>query len=276
MVALLLLLSPAALGVSARVVTNAKTVAYGSASTSAPSVQVPKGLNLTLTDYNEEWGKVSYKGRTAFVPLKYLNLLNPIKAWLSEDATLYGEPGADSMGLLDAGTEVYFLGVDGDYARVLNSHQNREGYIVKNALTTTQPEVAARPDRSTLIEQVIYTAQNLIGRPYSLIADMPNSFNCAALVYYCFNKVQGGSVGNTLYDQVHSEQHRKIKSVSALKRGDVVCFNIDDDSDPYGHVGIYLGDGYFIHASAQDGMVTVSRLTSDKYRGEFSWGRRVF
>ena len=62
-----------------------------------------------------------------------------------------------------------------------------------------------------------------------------------------------------------------------LKRGDIVCFNTISDSDLVDHVGIYLGSGYFIHASSGTSngkQVVVSSLSSGFYNRVFSWGRR--
>ena len=62
-----------------------------------------------------------------------------------------------------------------------------------------------------------------------------------------------------------------------LARGDLVCFDtVGNDSDLSDHVGIYLGEGYFIHASSSAGKVIVSSMKSGYYKNVFSWGRRVF
>ena len=126
------------------------------------------------------------------------------------------------------------------------------------------------------VETAIRTAQALMGRPYALNANPPESFNCAALVYYCFNRAKSGSIRSSLVGQVHDDRHRKIASAADLKRGDLVCFNFDDESDNFGHVGIYLGGGSFIHASNLDDQVTVSTMASGYYQRTFSWGRRIF
>ena len=56
---------------------------------------------------------------------------------------------------------------------------------------------------------------------------------------------------------------------------DLVFFNTVSDSDQCDHTGIYLGDGWFIHASSGSGRVVVSTLASGYYNRVFSWGRRV-
>jgi N-acetylmuramoyl-L-alanine amidase len=86
------------------------------------------------------------------------------------------------------------------------------------------------------------------------------------------------SLGRSAYAQGYqSASGTKIESISSLKRGDIVCYNTISDSDLVDHVGIYLGDGYFIHASSGTSngkQVCISSLTSGYYNRVFSWGRR--
>ena len=267
-----------AMAASISVVTNASTEVYPSQSLSGASVSIPKGVSMTLKDYSDSWGKVTYKGRTGYIALRALNLKKPVKAYVSEDAPLYGEDGSGVLGTLDKGTQVYVLGMEGDYARVSNGSKTG-GYVVKSALTTRpQSLLAATSDAAdnSPIEHAIYVAQSLLGRPYAFFSEPPKSFNCASFVELCYNSAQADRVKSTLAGQVHDDRYKKITSISDLKRGDLVCFNFKDSSDIYGHVGIYLGYGNFVHASSADKKVTVSKLSSGSYNKSFSWGRRIF
>ena len=119
-------------------------------------------------------------------------------------------------------------------------------------------------------------AQNLLGKPYSSNANPPKSFDCALFTHYCYTKDKSGSVKSSAQSQGYDSGLSKI-SYSDLKRGDLVCFNtVSGDSDLSDHVGIYLGNGYFIHASSSAGKVIVSSMRSGYYKTTFSWGRRVF
>ena len=77
------------------------------------------------------------------------------------------------------------------------------------------------------------------------------------------------------YAQGYDESFTKIEGVPGLRRGDLVFFNTISDSDLSDHVGIYLGEGYFIHASSGGHRVVVSNLTTGFYNRVYSWGRRV-
>ena len=268
--AMLLLAVPALAG-SLSVVTNAKTEAYPAGSDSG--VSVPKGLSLKLTSYSGEWGEVSYKGAKAYIRLRYLDLKSPREAYLSKDATVYSGAGSGKLGTATKGTKVYFLGMDGDYARVTDSGRSRVAYVAQSALTTARP---GDDDDESKIEKAIRIAQGLIGRPYTLVANPPESFNCAALVAYCYNHASSGAVKTSLNGQVRDDRYQTITDIDRLRRGDLVCFNFDGDDDNFGHVGIYLGGGRFIHASGSDMIVTTSSLSSGYYRRVFSWAKRIF
>lgn len=269
---------PMALAASIAVVTNAQAPVYRS-TTSLSSVLVPEGVVMRLTSYADGWGKVTSKGKTAYIEMKYLNLQKPIQVYLSKDATLYADTGSEDIGTLSKGTAVSFLGMEGDYGHISDETDSIEGYVTLDALTRTPDGVAlmatAASAESSDIERAIYEAQKLIDTPYAIVSDPPTSFNCASFVYYCYNQADSGSISKSLSEQVHDDGHEKISSIEELRRGDLVCFNIDGRNDPYGHVGIYLGDGYFIHASSSDEKVTVSSLASGYYQSAFSWGRRI-
>ena len=55
-----------------------------------------------------------------------------------------------------------------------------------------------------------------------------------------------------------------------------MCFNtVEEDTDMTDHVGIYLGNGQFIHASSVAGKVIISDMSSGYYRRQFTWARRL-
>jgi cell wall-associated NlpC family hydrolase len=58
-----------------------------------------------------------------------------------------------------------------------------------------------------------------------------------------------------------------------LQFGDLIFFNTQTNVRP-GHVGIYIGDNLFAHASTKKG-VTVSSLTHTYYQSRFMGGRRI-
>ena len=146
---------------------------------------------------------------------------------------------------------------------------------------TTKPSTPSAPTYSPdmsnakKLEYVIYVAQSLTGRPYASNANVPYSFDCSRFVRYCFQQIDV-TLDASAKDQGYDESYTRINSTGSLKTGDVVVFNTNSsDSDSSDHTGIYIGNGYFIHASSSAGKVIVSTLASGYYNNTFSWGLRI-
>lgn len=295
------LTASAALAASYSATINARTKVYNAPQKSSAASRVAKNTKVTLKAVTGGWGQISYKGRTAYIPVKYLTLSSPIKSYVAVKSTLYKKPGTKKLSTLSVGQVVYVIGVNGKYARVGNRAGAAVGYVKaanlsknKSATTTsagdedTSSSLASVPEslRSTTtspsisrIEYTIYVAQNLIGTPYAENADPPKTFDCAKFTRWCYNKAQDDTMKDSSKSQGYDERYAKV-AYDDLKRGDLVCFDtISTDDDESDHVGIYLGSGYFIHGSSAGQKVIVSQMVSDDtdyYKRNFSWGRRIF
>ena len=97
------------------------------------------------------------------------------------------------------------------------------------------------------------SAYSCIGCPYVWGAAGPNSFDCSGLVCYCY----GYGRGRTTYDMISSLKASGDwkTSMSQLSYGDLIFTST-------GHVGIYLGNGTFIHAPAPGRTVRVQEVFS--------------
>ncbi len=110
----------------------------------------------------------------------------------------------------------------------------------------------------------------MLGRPYRYGGAAPASgFDCSGLVYYSFRQA-----GVTL---PHStDQQRSISRpirASDLRRGDLLFFDLEGKKNS--HVGIYLGNGRFVHAPSTGKTVRRDRLDSPYWRKHFSEARRL-
>ena len=145
---------------------------------------------------------------------------------------------------------------------------------VPNGLASMTSSLPAHASVYEKLEYVIYLAQSKLGKPYVYGATGPDKFDCSGLTTWAFKAVDV-SLKRSAYAQGYDESYTKIEGASGLKRGDLVFFNTISDSDLSDHVGIYIGEGYFIHASSGGHRVVVSNLTSGFYNRVYSWGRRV-
>jgi cell wall-associated NlpC family hydrolase len=97
-------------------------------------------------------------------------------------------------------------------------------------------------------------ASAMLGIPYHYGGASPRGFDCSGLVYYAYRKA-GLSVPRTTSAQF---QHAQPVKRSRLQPGDLVFFRLT--SRPVSHVGIYAGDGRFIHAPSRGKRVSYASL----------------
>lgn len=128
-------------------------------------------------------------------------------------------------------------------------------------------------DTSSTASKIIATAKQYLGCTYVYGTSGPNTFDCSGFTCYVFKKY-GYSLLRSAQSQGYDDDYEKLTR-SELKMGDIVCFNTVSDNDLSDHVGIYISDGNFIHASSGGGVVMISNLDSGYYNRVFSWGRRI-
>lgn len=123
-------------------------------------------------------------------------------------------------------------------------------------------ELESAQDRLNLVQ----VARNLIGEPYRYGGKEPGyGFDCSGLVFYSYRQ-EGVSVPRTAAKQ---RQYSTPVSASGLRPGDLVFF---DTSAKGGHVGIYSGEGRFIHAPSSGGRVREERLDKPYWRNRWQGG----
>ena len=143
---------------SARV--NANTKVYKAPQKSSASTKAPKNMKVTLKATSGGWGKITYKDRTGYIPIKYLTLTDPLKSYVVVKSTVYKKPGSDKLGTLKVGQVVYVIGVNGRYARLGNKSGAVLGYVKaanlsrnKSATTTSRSNSDTGSSLSPVTEQ---------------------------------------------------------------------------------------------------------------------------
>jgi len=125
--------------------------------------------------------------------------------------------------------------------------------------------------KKEIIDKIISTTKDKVGSRYEPGSTGPNSFDCSGFVYYVFKK-NGIKIPRVSAKQ--AEISEKL-SRDKLEKGDIVCFDTSNKGH-INHVGIYLGDGRFIHSTlVRAYSVTVSNLNKGFYKDKFRWGVRV-
>lgn len=110
---------------------------------------------------------------------------------------------------------------------------------------------------------------SVYGTPYKYGGVTTNGFDCSGFTRYVFKQM------GVKLARVSSAQYKQGTPVakSQLKPGDLVFFNTLG-KNKVSHVGIYLGDGKFAHASSSKGIRT-DQLNSSYYKSKYVGAKRI-
>ena len=176
---------------------------------------------------------------------------------------------ADVYDFFNAGRRVTVLGKEGDWYRV--EAGGKTGYLfAKYVRLSEKREDRELPETGDLAQSVIQLAEDNLGVAYRYGGASPDGFDCSGLVYYCFlnsglklNRTASGQYTQGVY--VEKDE---------LEPGDLVFF-VSPGTWTIGHVGIYIGDGEFIHASTGSHEVVVSELSGSYWTSYYYGARRI-
>lgn len=195
-------------------------------------------------------------------------------------------PSASSMrlGQLNKGDEVYGLDLgewfefdfNGNKAYVSKAFLSSEKPVVEEPKEEPkeepqqqeseqeQQETPSYPTNSSAVETVVNAALAQVGKPYVWASSNPSvGFDCSGLTSYAFRQA-GININRIAADQY---SNGTPVSKDNLVRGDLVFFSYGGG---IGHVGLYIGNGQFVHAANYSTGVIVSNLNgyySNVYAG---------
>ena len=137
---------------------------------------------------------------------------------------------------------------------------------------------AARASLGAAASRVIEGAQDvaihalsLVGVDYRYGGETPDrGLDCSGLIRYVFQQATGVTLPRTSHELARIGAHIPR---SELAPGDLVFFNTQRSA--FSHVGIYLGDGQFIHAPSRGGEVGVAQLSSSYWKKRYDGARRL-
>ena len=124
---------------------------------------------------------------------------------------------------------------------------------------------------STVKEKMLMEIIKYLNTPYKFGGNSKDGIDCSAFTQKVYSDCVSISLLRTAQDQYN--EGSPVQDIDELKFGDLVFFDTRRNVKP-GHVGIYLGDNLFAHASSKQG-VTVSSLTNTYYSQRFMGGRRI-
>ena len=207
----------------------------------------------------------------------------------TETKTMYAKTGSNIRKGPSTDNEVLTTVSTGDELKVVGEEDNwykvetsqGTGYIRKDLATSEITSRSADVDRNQTSTTTVNSSGNAIvdfakqylGKPYVYAASGPDSFDCSGFTMFVYSHF-GYSLPHTATGQ---SKHGEYVAKEDLQPGDLVFFtDYSDPSSGIGHVGIYVGDGNFIHASSGSSYaVIISNLNSGSYLNRYNTARRI-
>ena len=251
-----------------------------------------KGTPVAIKGNSGEWYQVNYDGKTGYMSAAYVTVNSSIsglkaygKVTASDSLNIRSGIGGSVVTSVPAGYYVDVTGFESGWYTV--NYNGISGYVSGDYLALvsakgTNPTPAASETPSPAPVKSTASAGSATG---SQIADK-------ALAYKGYSYVYGGSTpeggfdcsGFTMYiyslygyslPHGATSQYSYGTSVSQsdLKPGDLVFFSSSEAS--IGHVGIYIGNREFVHASTYNVGVIVSSLDGGSYPSRYVGARRI-
>ena len=120
-----------------------------------------------------------------------------------------------------------------------------------------------------LDKKLIHFVDNWYGAPYKWGGGEKSGVDCSHLVCRVYKDVYNKKIAGTTVDLEKMSNHVKE---SKLKQGDLVFFKIE--SEKISHVGVYIANNRFVHASVKKGVI-INSLEDKYYKKYFYTGGRI-
>ena len=239
-----------------------------------------QGTKVAVIDNNGEWFKVATNGMTGYVSGQYVKgvpdcdfTLGTATVVCETSVNVRSEASTDSSILTSVsnGGYVWVTGVKNDWYKVEIDGQT--GYMAAQYLNinSRMPDMTSRgasSDAAALRQKVLDYAASFLGTPYVYGGSSPSGFDCSGFTSYVYkNTVR--SIPRTATAQRNALTN---VSMSELMPADLVFFG---SGGSISHVGIYVGDGKFIHSPHTGSVVKYDTLWSGNYNRRFVSGARV-
>lgn len=239
--------------------------------------KVVEGDNLVSEGLTEDggWYKVKFGDIEGYIYKDYIT--EDINKILGEGKVNSGvnfrkEPSteAEIITTIPADSDITILGTESDWYKIL--YNDQEGWIVARCVDRVTS--TSRSGTNSVAKKVVELAKQQLGKKYVWGGNGPKTFDCSGLTKYVY-----GKVGVTLERVSYNQATQGIKvDKSKLQIGDLVFFsgiNASSSSTKVSHVGIYIGNGEFLHAANSSRGVVIDELNSDYYKKHFVTARRV-
>lgn len=232
------------------------------------------GTEITIDAIVEDdWCQVEWDSQPGYIKADYVSvngipLVDPRGIITGDCVNVRSTPSTDGsiVTKVYSGNLVDLVALEGDWYTVLVDGQT--GYIRSDFLN-----VYTGVAGSGLGADIATTAQQYIGTRYSYGGASASGFDCSGFTMYIYS-LYGYSLPHSATSQWNSSGSYVARA--DLQAGDLVLFCDPSRSNgkACSHVGIYIGNGDFVHASSSGG-VKISSLSENYYNGYYVGGKRV-
>ena len=299
----ILLMAAVTIVTSTAVPASAASVAYGAATVTASALNIRSGPGtnnskvgmvyknnrlVILEQTSADWYKINFEGTEGYVSTDYLKDVlkaenfNATGTLTATSVRVRSGPGTNhsNIGMVTKGDKVSIIGINNGWYKIKLS--SGSGYVRSDFIKITGPasmtsassgtNSSAPSSNGSTGEKIAALAKSFVGYRYVYGEESPSKgFDCSGLVYYCYGQY-GYKLARTAGRQYSNHGTKVAKS--DLRAGDLVFFS-SDGGYSVTHVGIYLGDGQFVHASTSKTGVIISSLNSSYYTRVWYGAKRI-
>lgn len=256
-----------------------------------------RGTAVSVLDSLSGWYKINYNGKDGYMSADYLDVKSSATGLSS-----YGIVKADSLNIrsdISTSASVVTTARNGACVDVTGfekgwfsvKYNDKSGYVSGDYLTLTNSKPAPAAPKASVPSNsdlpsggsagsgsgsgydIVSTAEQYLGVPYVYGGASPSGFDCSGFTMYVYQQY-GYSLPHGATPQLN---YGSAVSKSELQPGDLVFFTgTSSTTSAASHVGIYIGDGQFIHASSGTGYcVKISSLNENYYTNHYLTGRHI-
>lgn len=145
-------------------------------------------------------------------------------------------------------------------------------YATTSARFIAQPSVSLQMSEHRIRQEIVAEFYRWQGVKYKLGGTTRRGIDCSALMQKIFHAAFDGQMRTTLPRTTSGQIQRGVKVYrNDLRVGDLLFFRLSPQQK---HVGVYIGDDKFIHASTSKGVI-ISTLENDFWSDRYKTARRV-
>jgi len=282
-------------GLAATALADNGELSYGAATVNASLLNIRSGAGtesdvlgtigqnsiiVILNKTNDDWYRINHNGTVGYVKTDFLTDVLTAENFRATgritktDVRLRKTFNTESevLGTYQPGTVMDVIGINSGWYKVVID--GKTGYIRSDLMEITGSAAnvtKSTGDSSSLGTKIADYALQYVGYRYVYGEESPSrGFDCSGLVYYVY-----GQYGYNLERRASIQYRDNGYSVSKseLQAGDLVFFSTNGNSVT--HVGIYIGDNQFVHASTSDTGVIISDLNSSYYTRNWFGAKRI-